>query len=73
VQRLVDKGWPISGVADHGVSEAIYLADPDGNGIELYRDRPRDEWPRSGDGSLKMVSEPLDLKGLLAELAPSSH
>jgi catechol 2,3-dioxygenase len=59
---------PISGASDHGVSEAIYLHDPDGNGIELYRDRPRDEWPMAPDGEgVAMVSVPLDLDALLAE------
>jgi catechol 2,3-dioxygenase len=66
LRRLVDAGVPISGASDHGVSEAIYLADPDGNGIELYHDRPREEWPRDGDG-VAMVSVPLDLDALLAE------
>jgi catechol 2,3-dioxygenase len=54
------------GAADHGVSEALYFTDPDGNGLELYRDRPRDEWPRSG-GDLAMTTEPLDVEALLAE------
>jgi catechol 2,3-dioxygenase len=57
----------VSGVADHLVSEAIYLDDPDGNGIEIYRDRPRAEWPHEPDGSLRMASDPLDLDGILAE------
>ena len=70
LKRLVDNRIPISGASDHGVSEAIYLNDPDGNGIELYRDRPREEWPMAPDGSgVAMVSEPLDLEGLLAESA----
>jgi catechol 2,3-dioxygenase len=56
----------LDGASDHGVSEALYLHDPDGNGIELYRDRPREEWPRGPDGRIMMVSEPLDLEGLLA-------
>ncbi len=68
LKRLIDHGIPIDGASDHGVSEAIYLRDPDGNGIELYRDRPRDEWPREGDGSLRMILDPLDLRGLLREL-----
>jgi catechol 2,3-dioxygenase len=67
LRRLVDAGIPLSGASDHGVSEALYLRDPDGNGIELYRDRPEDEWPREPDGTLAMVSIPLDLQGLLAE------
>jgi catechol 2,3-dioxygenase len=68
LKRLVDNRVPISGASDHGVSEAIYLHDPDGNGIELYRDRPRDEWPMAPDGEgVAMVSIPLDLEALLAE------
>jgi catechol 2,3-dioxygenase len=68
LKRLVDNQIPITGASDHGVSEAIYLNDPDGNGVELYRDRPRDEWPMASDGKgVAMVSIPLDLQGLLAE------
>jgi catechol 2,3-dioxygenase len=68
LKRLVDNRVPISGASDHGVSEAIYLHDPDGNGIELYRDRPREEWPMAPDGKgVAMVSIPLDLEALLAE------
>lgn len=67
VKRLIEKGIPIGGASDHGVSEAIYLNDPDGNGIEIYRDRPRDEWRYEADGSLAMGVDPLDLEGLLAE------
>ena len=67
LKRLVDAGVPLSGASDHGVSEAIYLHDPDGNGIELYRDRPREEWKTDSDGNLVMVSEPFDLNALLAE------
>jgi catechol 2,3-dioxygenase len=66
LKRVVEAGIRV-GASDHGVSEAIYLADPDGNGIELYRDRPNEEWPRSENGELLMVSAPLDLEGLLAE------
>ncbi len=66
--RLLDHNWPIEGAADHGVSEAIYLRDPDGNGIELYVDRPRDQWPQTADGKLTMYTHPLDLDGLLREL-----
>jgi catechol 2,3-dioxygenase len=68
LRRVVDAGIPISGASDHGVSEAIYLRDPDGNGIELYRDRPREEWPKppSGDG-IAMSTAPLDLDALLTE------
>ncbi len=58
---------PLTGASDHGVSEAIYLDDPDGNGVELYRDRPREEWPHDPDGTLSMIREPLDLDALLAE------
>jgi catechol 2,3-dioxygenase len=68
LKRLVDNQVPISGASDHGVSEAIYLHDPDGNGIELYRDRPKEEWPMAPDGKrVAMVSIPLDLDALLAE------
>src|SRR5438270_6584876 len=66
VRRVVDAGIPLEGASDHGVSEAIYLRDPDGNGVELYYDRPREEWPRDGDG-VAMVSVALDLRALLAE------
>ncbi len=66
LRRLVDAGIPIDGATDHGVSEAIYLRDPDGNGVELYRDRPREEWPRDGDG-VRMYNAPFDLEALLAE------
>jgi catechol 2,3-dioxygenase len=58
---------PIDGAADHGVSEAVYFRDPDGNGIEIYRDRPEAEWPRDATGQLVMVNAPLDLQALLAE------
>jgi catechol 2,3-dioxygenase len=68
VKRVVDAGIPLTGASDHGVSEAVYLRDPDDNGVELYRDRPRDEWPRAEDGGIAMFSAPLDIKGLLAEL-----
>lgn len=68
VQRLIDHGVGIDGASDHGVSEAIYLHDPDGNGLELYVDRDHDQWPRSPNGGLSMVTRPLDVDGLLAEL-----
>ena len=68
LKRLLDNGARIDGAADHGVSEAIYLRDPDGNGIEIYCDRPKAEWPREPNGELQMVTDPLDLRGLLAEL-----
>jgi catechol 2,3-dioxygenase len=72
LRRVVEAGIPVSGATDHGVSEAIYLRDPDGNGIELYRDRPQDEWPRAADGkSLAMLNAPLDLEQLLAEAKAS--
>ncbi len=66
LRRVLDHGVALQGAADHGVSEALYLADPDGNGLELYYDRPPGDWPREADGSLVMISEPLDLPGLLA-------
>src|SRR6476620_10207808 len=66
LQRLVAAGVPLDGASDHGVSEALYLRDPDGNGIELYWDRPRSEWPRDADGALRMVTERLNLHALLA-------
>jgi len=66
LRRLLEHDVGLDGASDHGVSEALYLHDPDGNGIELYWDRPRDEWPLRPDGSLAMVTEPLDLPGLLA-------
>lgn len=73
LRRLVDARVPLEGASDHGVSEALYLRDPDGNGIELYRDRPRAEWPRAADGSLRMTTERLDVDALLAEaLRPKS-
>jgi len=69
VRRVLDAGIPLTGASDHGVSEAIYLRDPDDNGVELYRDRPTSEWPRTPDGGIGMFSAPLDLNGLLAEVA----
>lgn len=71
-RRLYEHGWPFQGFADHGVSEALYLADPDGNGIELYADRPRAQWPYR-NGELHMVTEPLDLDSLLAQLEQKDH
>ncbi|MBA3888323.1 MAG: VOC family protein [Acidobacteria bacterium] len=65
VRRLRESGVPLDGAADHGVSEAVYVRDPDGNGIELYWDRSRAEWPRTEDGSLRMVTEPLDVDALV--------
>jgi catechol 2,3-dioxygenase len=67
VRRVLEADIRLEGASDHGVSEAIYLRDPDGNGVELYRDRPREEWPRNPDGSLGMFTRPLDLHALLAE------
>jgi len=67
LKRIVEAGLPLEGAADHGVSEAIYLRDPDDNGVEIYRDRPRADWPRDQNGGLKMVNAPLDLNALLAE------
>ncbi len=67
LRRLVEAKIPISGASDHGVSEAIYLSDPDGNGLELYRDRPQKEWPRTASGEVMMTTEQLDLQSLLAE------
>jgi catechol 2,3-dioxygenase len=68
LQRLVQARIPLSGASDHGVSVALYLRDPDDNGIELYYDRPREEWPRSPDGEgVTMMSAPVDLNALLAE------
>jgi len=66
LQRIRHAGLHLDGAADHGVSEALYLRDPDGNGVELYRDRPRSEWPRNADGSLAMYTRPLDLESLSA-------
>jgi len=66
-RRLLDAGIPLQGASDHGVSEALYLADLDGNGVELYRDRPREQWPRTPEGELTMYTRPLDLQSLLGE------
>src|SRR5881392_2738285 len=65
--RLIKAGIPLDGASDHGVSEALYLRDPDQNGVELYRDLPRSEWPRSANGELRMITRPLDVRALLAE------
>ncbi len=67
LQRLIDAGISLDGASDHGVSEALYLRDPDGNGVELYRDRPYEEWPRLADGTPTMYTRQLDLRTLLAE------
>jgi catechol 2,3-dioxygenase len=70
LRRLTEAGIHLSGASDHGVSEALYLDDPDGNGLELYWDRPREDWPRTEDGEVAMVVAPLDLPKLLSELEP---
>jgi catechol 2,3-dioxygenase len=70
LRRLRSAGIPLDGAADHGVSEALYLRDPDGNGVELYCDRPAEAWPRATDGSLAMHTRPLELATLLREAAP---
>jgi catechol 2,3-dioxygenase len=71
LRRIAETRTPVQGFADHWVSEAIYLPDPDGNGIEIYRDRPRAEWPRQ-NGQLQMATDPLDVSGVLAELGSQS-
>jgi len=68
LKRLLEADYPLSGASDHGVSQALYLDDPDGNGVELYWDRPREAWPKKADGSLLMYTERLDLEDLLGEL-----
>ena len=65
LQRLIDAQYPITGASDHGVSEALYMDDPDGNGVELYWDKPTDVWPKDADGNLQMVTERLDIEDLL--------
>jgi catechol 2,3-dioxygenase len=67
LRRVLDAGLPLEGVADHGVSEAIYLRDPDGNGVELYWDRERDQWPKDAAGNLTIYTRHLDLNSLLSE------
>jgi catechol 2,3-dioxygenase len=71
LRRLMEVGIRLEGASDHGVSEALYLRDPDANGIELYRDRPRDEWPRTPEGDFMMFTAPLDLDNLLSEPQPA--
>jgi len=66
LQRLIDANYPITGASDHGVSEAIYLNDPDQNGVELYWDRPREEWPQTVDGQIEMYTRSLDVYALLS-------
>ncbi|HEX5551613.1 MAG TPA: VOC family protein [Chitinophagaceae bacterium] len=68
LDRLRRAHYPLTGASDHGVSEALYLNDPDGNGVELYWDRPRDQWPHQADGSVEMYTQALDLNDLLGEL-----
>ncbi|HZS42899.1 MAG TPA: VOC family protein [Candidatus Paceibacterota bacterium] len=68
LQKLIEADYPLTGASDHGVSEAIYLNDPDGNGVELYVDRPRSEWKVKNDGEVEMITEPLDLEDLLKTL-----
>lgn len=67
LRRVLEAGIALDGAADHGVSEALYLRDPDDNGVELYRDRPAEQWPRTPDGQLAMYTRRLDLEGLLGE------
>jgi len=66
LRRLMAAGVPLDGASDHGVSEALYLRDPDGNGVELYWDRPRTDWPKDADGNFTMYTRALDLRALLA-------
>jgi len=73
LRRLIAAGIPLEGAADHGVSESLYLRDPDGNGVELYCDRPKEMWPRTADGHLAMFTRRLDLRVLLGELPASSQ
>jgi catechol 2,3-dioxygenase len=68
LRRVIEAGWRFTGASDHLVSEALYLNDPEGNGIEIYRDRPRDQWQRSDEGVLQMATMPLDLEGVLGEI-----
>ncbi len=68
LKHLIDNNYPIDGTADHGVSEAIYLRDPDNNGVEIYADRPKKDWKVTNDGMVEMVTEPLDINDLLKEL-----
>ena len=68
LKRLIDAEYPLSGASDHGVSEALYLDDPDGNGVELYWDRSKEFWPQKPDGSIDMYTRALDVEGLLSEI-----
>ncbi len=67
-KRVMDAGYPFTGFADHGVSEALYLNDPDGNGVELYWDKPKEQWPKKADGNLEMYTKHLGVESLLKEL-----
>ena len=67
IKRVLAAGYTLTGAADHGVSEAVYLDDPDGNGVELYRDRTPEEWPRDADGKLAMMNDRLDVDAIIAE------
>jgi catechol 2,3-dioxygenase len=71
LRRLMKANVPLDGASDHGVSEALYLRDPDNNGIELYWDKPRESWPRTPNGELAMFTRPMDLEALLREVEPS--
>jgi catechol 2,3-dioxygenase len=73
LRRLREAGIPLEGASDHGVSEALYLRDPDGNGVELYWDRPEAAWPRNQQGEIEMFTHPLDLNALLEEASRSEH
>jgi len=70
-KRLVDEAYPIAGASDHGVSEAIYLDDPDKNGVELYWDKPKENWPKKADGSIEMFTKALNIESLISELSNS--
>ncbi|MGB3307930.1 MAG: VOC family protein [Thermomicrobiales bacterium] len=72
LRRLIQHGIPLGGASDHGVSEALYLNDPDGNGVELYWDRPRDQWPRDAQGNIEMYTRRLDLQDLLSLPEPGA-
>jgi catechol 2,3-dioxygenase len=73
LRRLIAADIPLDGASDHGVSEALYLSDPDGNGVELYWDRPQEDWPRTADGKLAMFTRGLDLRSLLREVDAIAH
>jgi catechol 2,3-dioxygenase len=68
LKRLIEAKYPLTGASDHGVSEALYLDDPDQNGVELYWDRPKDQWPLTADGKIEMYTKALDLEGLMREI-----